>query len=75
MIKEELMSIIGSFSRSHALRGNERKIVNEPFLNEKLELLKSHVNDLLNIEDVNFSKCEDVKNCLFCDYKIVCGRE
>ena len=53
----------------------ESKIVSEPFLNEKLELLKSHVNDLLNIEDVNFSKCEDVKNCLFCDYKVMCGRE
>jgi len=53
----------------------ESKIVSEPFLNEKLELLKSHVNDLLNIEDVNFSKCEDVKNCLFCDYKVICGRE
>ncbi|OHE05359.1 MAG: hypothetical protein A3G74_07820, partial [Sulfurimonas sp. RIFCSPLOWO2_12_FULL_34_6] len=29
----------------------ESKIVSEPFLNEKLELLGSHVNDLLNIED------------------------
>ena len=53
----------------------ESKIVNEPFLNEKLELLRSHVNDLLNIEDVNFSKCEDVKNCLFCDYRVMCERE
>ena len=53
----------------------ESKIVSEPFLKEKLELLRSHVNDLLKIEDVNFSKCEDVKNCLFCDYRVVCGRE
>jgi len=49
--------------------------VDEPFLQEKLSVLESHVKDLLNIEDVNFSKCEDVKNCLFCDYKIMCGRE
>ena len=53
----------------------ESKIVSEPFLKEKLELLRSHVNDLLNIEDINFSKCEDVKNCLFCDYRVMCGRE
>lgn len=53
----------------------ESKIVDEAFLQEKLEILKSHINDLLNIEDVNFLKCEDVNNCLFCDYKIMCGRE
>ena len=53
----------------------ESKIVYEPFLKEKLELLGSHVKDLLNIEDVNFSKCEDVKNCLFCDYRVMCDRE
>ncbi|PNV82663.1 MAG: PD-(D/E)XK nuclease family protein [Sulfurimonas sp.] len=53
----------------------ESKIVSEPFLKEKLSLLRSHVNDLLNIEDVNFNKCEDVKNCLFCDYRVMCGRE
>jgi len=51
------------------------KIVNEAFLNEKLELLQSHIKDLLQIEDVNFEKCKDEKNCLFCDYKIICGRE
>ncbi|MDD5157578.1 PD-(D/E)XK nuclease family protein [Sulfurimonas sp.] len=53
----------------------ESKIVNEVFLREKLELLKSHVSDLLNIEDVNFSKCEDVKNCIFCEYAIMCRRK
>ncbi|MFA7500921.1 MAG: PD-(D/E)XK nuclease family protein, partial [Sulfurimonas sp.] len=53
----------------------ESKIVQEPFLKEKTALLASHVNDLLNIEEVNFSKCEDVKNCIFCEYKIVCSRE
>ena len=53
----------------------ESKIVNEAFLEEKLAVLKSHVKDLLNIEYVNFQMCEDIKNCLFCDYKIMCGRE
>ncbi len=53
----------------------ESKIVDEPFLREKLGVLESNIKDLLNIEDVNFSKCEDIKNCLFCEYKIMCGRE
>jgi len=52
----------------------ESKIVPEAFLNEKLELLKSHIHDLLSIEDVNFEKCEELKNCLFCEYAIMCGR-
>ena len=53
----------------------ESKIVSEPFLQEKLAVLKSNIKDLLNIEEVNFLKCEDTKNCLFCDYRIMCGRE
>jgi len=53
----------------------ESKIADEAFLQEKLAVLESHVKDLLRIEDVNFEQCEDKKNCLFCDYKIICGRE
>ena len=52
----------------------ESKIVKEPFLKEKLGVLESNIKDLLDIEEVNFSKCEDIKNCLFCDYSIICGR-
>jgi RecB family exonuclease len=52
----------------------ESLIVAEPFLQEKLELLKSHIADLLAIEDVNFSKCEDIKYCTYCEYAIMCGR-
>lgn len=53
----------------------ESKIVPESFLEEKLEVLKSHIKDLLSVESVNFEKCEDVKNCQFCEYAIICGRE
>jgi RecB family exonuclease len=53
----------------------ESKIVEELFLEEKLEVLKSHIKDMLNMEEIEFSKCEDVKSCMFCDYKIVCGRD
>jgi len=52
----------------------ESKIVEEAFLEEKLAILHSIVKDLLEIEDVNFSKCDDEKNCLFCEYKIICNR-
>lgn len=52
----------------------ESKIVEETFLQEKLAVLESNLKDLQNIESINFALCEDSKNCLFCDYKIVCGR-
>ena len=48
--------------------------VPESFLEEKLEILKSHVKDLRSIESINFEKCEDSKPCQFCEYAIICGR-
>jgi len=53
----------------------ESKIVPESMLEEKLERLKSIIEGLLEIEEVNFELCEDEKNCTFCEYKIMCGRE
>ncbi|MEA1954897.1 MAG: PD-(D/E)XK nuclease family protein [Campylobacterota bacterium] len=53
----------------------ESKIVQEAFLEEKLEILKSNIKDMLMLEEIEFSKCEDTKSCLFCDYKVICGRE
>ena len=47
----------------------------ELFLEEKLALLGGHIEDLKSIEVVDFEMCEDKKECLFCDYKILCGRE
>ncbi|WP_373071199.1 PD-(D/E)XK nuclease family protein [Sulfurimonas sp.] len=54
---------------------NENKLVKEPFLEEKLAVLESNIKDMLAREEINFEKCEDEKNCLFCDYKIICGRD
>ena len=53
----------------------EVKIAKEGFLQEKLGVLASHIKDLLMIEEVNFELCEDIKNCQYCEYKIMCGRE
>jgi len=52
----------------------ESKIISESFLEKKLEILKSHIKDLLSIESVNFEKCEDTKACQFCEYAIICKR-
>ena len=53
----------------------ESKIVNEAFLEEKLAVLESNIKDILAHDTHEFDKCEDIKNCLFCEYKIICGRE
>ncbi len=53
----------------------ESKIVPEAFLSEKIEILKSHIKDLLLVEEISFEKTEDTKICLFCEYKLMCGRE
>ena len=52
----------------------EVKIVPESFLNEKLEVLKSIINDLKNVEELDTKQCEDLSHCLYCDYKIMCQR-
>ena len=53
----------------------ENKIVPEPFLDEKIEILKSNIKDLLELEEINFVKCDDAKSCLYCDYRVMCGRD
>jgi len=53
----------------------ESKIVHEVFLEEKLAVLESNIKDILLHETHEFDKCEDLKNCQFCEYKIMCGRE
>ena len=53
----------------------ESKIVPEAFLEEKLAVLESNIKDILAHDTHEFDKCEDLKNCLFCEYKILCARE
>jgi len=52
----------------------ETEIVSELFLEEKLAILQSHIEDLKQVEDINFTKCEDTKECLYCPYTLICGR-
>lgn len=53
----------------------ESKIVHEAYLDEKLATLESNIKDITAHEVHEFDKCEDIKNCLFCEYKIMCERE
>ena len=55
------------------LKDNE--IVFESFMQEKLGVLRSHIEDLKKIEEVNFTLCEDTKQCRYCEYALMCGRE
>ena len=51
------------------------KIVSEPFLEQKLGVLESNIKDLLKLDEINFTKCENIKDCVYCDYKMICQRE
>ncbi len=52
----------------------EAKIVPEVFLDEKLKLLKSHLVSLRETKEFNFELCEDIKNCRYCEYSLLCNR-
>jgi len=53
----------------------EVEIVPEAFLEEKLEILKSHIKDLLQVEHIDFVLCEDESQCKYCEYSVMCGRD
>ncbi|MDH4944393.1 PD-(D/E)XK nuclease family protein [Sulfurimonas sp. C5] len=70
-----LASKLGNVSECGFYDLKECKIVNETFLDEKMALLQANIKDLLMVESIEVEKCEDTKNCLYCPYKIMCGRE
>jgi RecB family exonuclease len=52
----------------------EGRVVYETFFDEKMALLHSHIADLLRVEEIVCTQCEDTKACTFCEYKLLCGR-
>ncbi|WP_419680793.1 PD-(D/E)XK nuclease family protein [Aliarcobacter butzleri] len=56
---------------------NECLLKEEVAIQEKLELLSSKFDELkeLSKNEINFLKCEDKSNCLYCAYKIICNRD
>ncbi len=53
---------------------NTATIKSEVMLEQKLELLDLHLKALKTTQ-VDFKLCEDKTQCLYCPYKIMCGRE
>jgi len=52
----------------------ESKIVHEAFLEEKLAVLESNIKDILAHNEYEFDKCEDLKNCMYCEFATICNR-
>ncbi len=70
-----LVSSLGKVNGCSFYDLQKGEIVQEQFLQEKLELLKSHLNILENTKEFNFELCEDFNSCKYCEYKILCDRE
>lgn len=53
------------------------KLIEEVTLDKKLELLVEKFNELreLSKDKINFEKCEEKTNCIFCAYAVICNRE
>jgi inactivated superfamily I helicase len=50
------------------------KVIDEIFLDEKLELLQTHLLALQEQKSFDFYKTEDENKCKFCEFSILCGR-
>jgi RecB family exonuclease len=50
------------------------KVIAESLLEQKLDLLRSIITDLLAAERVEFEMCEDPSKCRFCDNATICQR-
>ena len=53
---------------------NDATIQSEVMLKEKLEILDIHLKALKTTK-VDFKMCEDISNCQFCSYSVICNRE
>ena len=51
------------------------KIIPEELLEKKLELLYGHLHQLRETKVFDFDKTDEIKECRFCPYTHLCGRE
>ena len=51
------------------------EIINEDLLERKLELLKEHLTTLKETKHFDFEKTELLKDCQYCPYTYLCGRD
>ncbi|WP_457747533.1 PD-(D/E)XK nuclease family protein [Sulfurimonas sp.] len=50
-------------------------IIPETFLEEKIEILRSHIKDLQAVQSIETCKTDDIKHCKYCEYALMCGRD
>jgi len=50
------------------------KIITEDLLEQKLELLYAHLQELTETKVFDFEKTEELKECTYCPYTELCGR-
>ena len=50
------------------------KIITEELLENKLELLYGHLRELSETKVFDFEKTDDLKECTYCPYTALCGR-
>ncbi len=51
------------------------KIVDEAFMEQKLEVLRTHLRKLAQSDSIEVAMCEDAATCRYCEYKTICGRD
>ena len=51
------------------------KIIKEDLLEQKLELLYAYLDELKETKVFDFEKTEDLKECTYCSYTHLCGRD
>ena len=52
----------------------DSQFVYENLLKEKLALLDTHLIKLTNTKEINFTMCEDLQKCQYCEFSLLCGR-
>ena len=52
---------------------NKGEVVGESFFDEKLDLLDKKLEELKQTK-IDFTKTDEIKNCTYCPYQLICGR-
>lgn len=69
-----LASTLGQVEECGYYDLNEGKIVAEELLEEKIELLQKHIEEMLLQKVIDFRMTEDSSKCQYCEFSIMCGK-
>lgn len=70
-----LASSVGKVKECAFYDLKDMKIVSEDFFEQKLTRLREIIKELVSTKEFDFTKCEELKYCRFCEYAKICGRE